>query len=730
MKHFLPAAFALLLSAFTATAQTTLPTSFDFNTTPDPLPTGWTTNTTDFYSSGLGGSNAGKLTDDGHYFQIDLSDEPGQVTYYLAYYGSGNFGEFELQESENGNTWSTIRLFQNGDLSNGWTQYTDTADRDSRYIRFIYTVDESGTNVGLEDVSVAIAPPPTTPEINVVNASSETIPTGSQEAFSTPVGDSTDVVLTVENIGTEDTLYVSGVNITGSAASDYTVLTMPDTIANNSSAALTLRFKPTASGTRAATLEISSNDSNEDPYIIELFGVGDDFATEPTAQAGGISFSNIMSWSMDATLNGSASQPDGYLVLRQNGSAVTDTPTDGMTYVRGDVIGDAKVAYVGDAADFDLNDIVADRTVHFAVFSYNGPGQYRNYLQASPYTTSQQASGNMMGSYYAGISSSSTSFLSDLADRIANPHSEVFYSNYELLLIPDVYARDTTGGEKVVTCMYSGEQRVYTGSFSWTAHNFAREHTFARSWMPPDGTMSTDELPGADLHNLHPTNQNDVNAVRSNYPFGTSDNISSTYLDATLWSDINNQKWYEVRDQHKGDVARSILYMLMRYHFDATWGVYDWADFPFELYQQDQAVLKAWHAQDPPSGFEIARNDYIETEQRNRNPFIDHPEWVDLIDFEQMAPVSVTEVSAVRDLTVFPNPNNGNFRISFNLENGEQLTARLVDVTGKQIWAQQLNGNSGYNYVDVADLNLASGMYLLETTDANGTVATQKVLVK
>ena len=109
----------------------------------------------------------------------------------------------------------------------------------------------------------------------------------------------------MQNIGTIDTLMVSGVNITGAAASDYSIISEPDTIPNNSAGDIVIEFDPAADGTRAATLEITSNDSNESPYLIELFGVGGDYASEPSAQASTITFSNITSWSMDATIGGS-----------------------------------------------------------------------------------------------------------------------------------------------------------------------------------------------------------------------------------------------------------------------------------------------------------------------------------------------------------------------------------------------------------------------------------------
>ena len=134
----------------------------------------------------------------------------------------------------------------------------------------------------------------------------------------------------------------------------------------------------------------------------------------------------------------------------------------------------------------------------------------------------------------------------------------------EMLLIPNVYARDTTNNQKVVYCQYSGEVALYDGAFSWVGLDFAREHCFARSWMLPDGTISTDQLPGADLHNLFPTDQTDVNLLRSNHPFGVAANMVNSHLDATLWEDANGQKVFEVRDSHKGDVARAIFYMIMR----------------------------------------------------------------------------------------------------------------------------------------------------------------------
>lgn len=75
---------------------------------------------------------------------------------------------------------------------------------------------------------------------------------------------------------------------------------------------------------------------------------------------------------------------------------------------------------------------------------------------------------------------------------------------------------------------------------------------------------------------------------------------------------------FEPRDDHKGDVARAMFYMSVRY----------WWVIPDEM----EAALRDWHTLDPPDDDERARNDRIQEAQGNRNPFVDRPEAVDEID--------------------------------------------------------------------------------------------------
>ncbi len=93
---------------------------------------------------------------------------------------------------------------------------------------------------------------------------------------------------------------------------------------------------------------------------------------------------------------------------------------------------------------------------------------------------------------------------------------------------------------------------------------------------------------------------------------------------------------WQVRSSSRGDVARMMFYMAVMYEGH---GGYDSCDL--ELTESNNygysptlgklSVLKQWHAQDPVDSWEQQRNEKVYTQQGNRNPFIDNPEWVESI---------------------------------------------------------------------------------------------------
>lgn len=725
-------------------AQAPLPTSWDFNSA---IPVGWTAsqqngNTT--YSSGSDGNPSGRLDETNDNFEIYFNEEPGQLTYHLrgsTFQGAPWDGTFSIQESVDGITWTDMRVLTNtsGVTVGGFTQYVDFPASATRYVRFFYTNKISGSNMALDEVNLNIPGPTPPQEINVTFNNVKVI-SGDNIAFNAPVNDSTDVTFTIGNLGTINTLQISSLVLSGPQSSEFQILPpQPDSIVALDSAALTLRFKPLAAGTRSALLTIGNNDADENPFLINLFGVGGNSASEPAAPPTNFTASDVWTFKMDLSFTEPASVPDGgYLVLRRTGTAVTSAPSDGLTYQRGDMIGNAKVVYSGPPNEFSPNNIIASQDYHFAVFAYNGANQFINYLESQPLNGLVTSAALSMRdpAYYSLISTADPTFITDLSALI-NPHFQVFYSNYLSTMIPFV-SRDTTGFDKVITCAYSGEERVYSQPFGFTPNNFSREHIFSSSWMPDSAT--SDSPPYSDQHNLLPTNLTQVNIPRSNNPFGIVVNIQSQYLDGKLGTDAMGNTVYEPRDQVKGDVARSIFYMTTAYN---GWAGQSWAwnDLVGSRVQdQSQQLLKDWHFQDPPDEWEIARNDFLDTLQMNRNPFVDHPEYVCFIDFETMTkvvdtlgpctPVHLDEASLGGVyLQVFPNPSQGRFNTEFRSDLNQTVSIRLLNILGKTVFEDHLEAELGLNQYQVQTRELPQGVYFLEL-NLSGKVLTKRVLIE
>ncbi|MFN5704616.1 MAG: endonuclease, partial [bacterium] len=125
--------------------------------------------------------------------------------------------------------------------------------------------------------------------------------------------------------------------------------------------------------------------------------------------------------------------------------------------------------------------------------------------------------------------------------------------------------------------------------------------------------FNQDEPMRSDLYHLFPTDAN-ANNSRGNFPFGIA---STPYQnDATNFpSHLGSNNLYEPRDVHKGNVARAMMYFVIRYS--------DYANH----FAPQESILRAWHNQYTPSVIEKKRNDAIASLQKNRNPFIDYPQF-------------------------------------------------------------------------------------------------------
>lgn len=153
-----------------------------------------------------------------------------------------------------------------------------------------------------------------------------------------------------------------------------------------------------------------------------------------------------------------------------------------------------------------------------------------------------------------------------------------------------------------------------------------REHVFPRSLGNPNlGTVG----PGADAHHLRPADAG-RNSSRNNRKFGRgSGNSGFSAIDSHEGLDGPNTAAYYPGDEWKGDVARMMMYMYVRYGnvcLPSAVGVGDNSKTPDDMID----LFLKWNVEDPVSDFERARNTYHENTnnaaaQGNRNPFIDNP---------------------------------------------------------------------------------------------------------
>lgn len=752
MKKLLLTTIGTALLSILSIAQTSLPTTWNFATT--SLPTGWTSSGTGFayYAASGNPAPAAKFAADGDLLTIFFSSSPGNLTYDLTG-NSFSGGTFVVEESVNGIAYTALHTFTTPPSS--YTLFTDVPNSASRYIRFNYVNKVTG-NVGVDNVSIALGTS-TAQQINVKQGAT-TIVNGGTFTVASPVSTMTPTTFTIQNLGTVSTLNISGVTITGPAAADYSVASFPPTVSASSSGSMVINFTPSVSGTRSAAINIANDDPTGNPYIINLYGVGGTLASEPTAQPTALNFSTVKSYHLNASFSAASPAPDaGYLVLRSNGTPVSATPVDGTVYQRGDMIGNAKVVSSSTATAFYPNNIVANTTYYFAIYSYNGSGVYRNYNTTSPLMANTTSSGSMQPStYYNTVNTAAPTFVTDLHNKI-NPHSMQFYSNYGQLMVSKFMARDTTAGQSVITCVYSGKNQVYTEPFDFTTNDFSREHTYCNSWQPTtNATPDNSNLPEYnDYHMLTPTNQTLVNAVRSNYPLGeVVGSPLSTYMGSKLGFNAAGKKVFEPRDSDKGDAARCMMYEAICYtgvaysgppNTNCTYGG-SWA-FPsyissFIPYGQDQNVLKKWHYQDPVDNFEIARNDYVDSLQGNRNPFIDSMQYACYIDFMTMTKMATIMIpcnnmttgieNAIPNtdmLLIAPNPSNGAFTFTYVTEKAQAVNVRLIDMLGRVVYSNQHRVNIGYNPIEMNIENLSKGIYTFECVTETGRT-TEKLVIE
>ncbi len=257
-----------------------------------------------------------------------------------------------------------------------------------------------------------------------------------------------------------------------------------------------------------------------------------------------------------------------------------------------------------------------------------------------PIPASVYGIGQIPNDYYQGIESLSGENLKKQLHLIIRNHTVFSYDKvWDILSETD---KDPYNPENVIILYNKRSQKAIHRdrgtSFDYTAHGYNLNDSWNREhvWPKSHGFPNPKDTAYTDLHHLRPADRS-TNSARNTRSFDECMNIyfdNAKTIETECHTSSSNWAW-EPPKEIKGDVARMIFYMSVRY---------EGTDYNLEIL--DQVLLKGskeptigklstlirWHKEDPVDNWERQRNHVIYTKyQKNRNPFIDHPEWVSLI---------------------------------------------------------------------------------------------------
>ncbi len=253
---------------------------------------------------------------------------------------------------------------------------------------------------------------------------------------------------------------------------------------------------------------------------------------------------------------------------------------------------------------------------------------------------------------------------------------------------------------------------------------YNREHTFPQSWWGGD----TSHPMRADAFHVMPSDKL-VNGIRGNLAFGEVASANYTSLNgskrgtSSLTGPVDDV--FEPIDEFKGDIARGLFYVATRYQDEiGSWETINTngnsmldgtGDKVFEQWALD--MLYSWHLNDPVSQKEIDRNNVIFTHQDNRNPYIDHPEYILSIWGNELATPTFENTNRI---TFYPNPVKNNF-VYFS--STQDLDIIIYDILGKKVLIENITTTK--DFINISNLN--KGIYLMKINSSQG-VITKKLI--
>ncbi|MEY4069519.1 MAG: hypothetical protein RL721_133 [Candidatus Eisenbacteria bacterium] len=258
----------------------------------------------------------------------------------------------------------------------------------------------------------------------------------------------------------------------------------------------------------------------------------------------------------------------------------------------------------------------------------------------------------------------------------------------------DVYS-DIPGGTPAYEYAYG-----QTGQGAGEGFGYNREHSFPQSWFNSASPMDSD------LHMLYPTDAY-VNNRRANYPYGVVGTATWTSTNGSKLGDSVTPGYtgivFEPAGPFKGDMARAHFYVSVRYlGQDAGWpGSPSTVGSQYVAWARDQ--YRQWHTADSVSWKERLRNGAVYVHQGNRNPFVDHPEFLTaILDTNVVSGVGDDAFGVASLRPASPNPFLARTSLAFTLSQPGRVSLSVYDVGGRLVRTL------------AADQSYAAGLHRLE----------------
>ncbi|HEX8561473.1 MAG TPA: endonuclease [Flavobacterium sp.] len=336
--------------------------------------------------------------------------------------------------------------------------------------------------------------------------------------------------------------------------------------------------------------------------------------------------------------------------------------------------------------------------------------------------------------YYNNATGTGYTLKTQLRTIITNGHNDQGYGSLWTLYTNPAFRDNYYEADGTLLDMYSekpagADSYEYStisqqcGNYNGEGDCYNREHLVPQSYFD---NFQVDPMKN-DPHHVVPSDGY-VNGQRNNLPFGVVGTASYTSTNGSEKGNNINAGYaagysgtvFEPIDEFKGDIARSIFYFATRYE-----------NFMDDFYTTANAgttqakvmfdgttnkvfsdtflnILITWHQNDPVSAKEVAINNAIYNYQHNRNPYIDHPEYVCQIWTAACAALGTNDV-VLADVVLYPNPANGSV-VFINSEN--MLTKiQVFSVTGQTVReiANPVADNATYQLND-----LKAGVYFVK----------------